>query len=182
MKNRNIVNMVFCGLFAALTAVMSQISIPIGPVPINLATFSIFLAGAVLGAKSGALSQLVFVLLGVFGLPVFAGFRGGVQAIVGPTGGYIIGYIAAAWLIGMLSEHFGRKSLALVVSMVAGIALCYLLGTAWFVFITKSGVWAALTICVFPFLVGDIAKISVAVLLTPQLSRILNRVTAGQTA
>ena len=169
-------------MFAALTAVTSQISIPIQPVPINLATLSVFIAGAVLGAKSGALSQAVYVLLGAVGLPVFAGFSGGAHVIVGPTGGYILGYIAAAWLVGILSEKLGRRVLPLVISMISGLALCYLMGTAWFVFVTKTGTWASLTLCVFPFLIGDIAKIAVATAVIPQLGRIFQKTAAGKPA
>lgn len=178
MRNRTTLNMVFCALFAALTAVTSQLSVPIGPVPINLATFSVFLAGAVLGAKYGPLSQVVFVLLGVFGLPVFAGFHGGAQVILGPTGGYLIGYIAAAWLIGLFSTGAGGKILILVGSMVAGMALCYLLGTAWFMFSTKTGFWASLGLCVFPFLIGDAAKVALAVAIAPQLNKLWRKTAA----
>ncbi len=175
MKRTTTIQLVFCGLFAALTAVTSQISIPIGPVPINLATLSVFLAGAVLGAKYGALSQAVFVLLGAFGLPVFAGFRGGVQVLAGPTGGYIIGYVASAWLIGFLTKRLSNKIFSRVLCLVAGMLLCYLLGTAWFLFSTKSGLWASLMLCVFPFLIGDAAKIAVAVMITPQLNTVFHR-------
>ena len=104
MKKVNTLNLVFCALFAALTAVLSQFAIPIGPVPINLATMSLFIAGAVLGSKLGGLSQLVYVLLGAAGLPVFSEFSGGLQIIAGPTGGYIIGYIATAWIVGFITE------------------------------------------------------------------------------
>lgn len=175
MKNKTTLNLVFCGLFAALTAVTSQIAIPIGPIPINLATFSVFLAGAVLGAQYGALSQAVYVLLGVVGLPVFAGFRGGAQAIVGPTGGYIIGYIAAAWTIGLLSKQAGKKIPLMIGCLAAGLAVCYLLGTAWFMFATKTGLWASLMLCVFPFLIGDAAKIAAAVAVIPQLTKAMQK-------
>lgn len=163
--------LVFCGLFAALTAVLSQISIPIGPVPLNLATLSGYLAGSLLGAQYGAVSQAVYVLLGLTGLPVFAGFKGGVSVLAGPTGGYLIGYIASAWLIGLLSGHFGSSRAKLAVFMAAGTVLCYLLGTAWFIVSMKSGVWQALMLCVFPFLVGDAIKIAAAVFLVPQLEK-----------
>lgn len=180
IKNNMTFQLVFCALFAALTAVLSQFSIPIGPVPINLATLSVFIAGAVLGAKFGALSQLVYVLLGAAGLPVFAGFRGGVHVIVGPTGGYILGYIAAAWLVGLISRHFGGKILGLLVSMVAGLLLCYLLGTVWFIIVTKTGLWASLTLCVLPFLIGDAVKIAAAITVVPQLNKAFTKTVAGQ--
>ncbi|HEX3037699.1 MAG TPA: biotin transporter BioY [Oscillospiraceae bacterium] len=180
MKNKSILSLTYCALFAALTAILSQVSIPIGPVPINLATLSVVIAGSVLGAKYGALSQFVYVLLGAAGLPVFAGFRGGIHAIVGPTGGYILGYIAAAWLVGQISRRFGGKIVYLIVSMAAGIALCYVLGTVWFMTVTKTGLWASLMLCVFPFLIGDAAKIAVAVALVPQLRKVFQKTFAGQ--
>ena len=180
MRNKTTFYLVFCALFAALTAVASQISIPIQPVPINLATWAVFMAGAVLGAKFGALSQTIYVLLGAVGLPVFGSFSGGIHVIVGPTGGYIIGYIAAAWLIGFLSERLGKRVLPLIISMTSGIALCYLLGTVWFMFVTKTSLWVSLTLCVFPFLIGDAAKIAAAVAVVPQLGRAFQKTAAGR--
>lgn len=170
MRNKTAFSLAFCALFAAFTAVMSQLSIPIQPIPINLATLSVYLAGAVLGAKYGTVSQAIYVLLGAVGLPVFAQLSGGIYVILGPTGGYIIGYIAAAWLIGSLCDRFGRRIPQLALFMTAGILFCYLLGTAWFMFVTKTGLFASLTMCVFPFLPGDAAKIAFAAMLSPRLN------------
>lgn len=181
MRKENTLTMVFCGLFAVLTAAASQLSIPIGPVPINLATLSVFLAGGVLGARYGAVSQAVYVLIGLTGLPVFAGWKGGAAVLAGPTGGYLAGYIAAAWLAGLLCAQV-KNPFRLAASLTAGLALCYLLGTAWFVFVTKSGIWTALTLCVFPFLIGDAVKIAAAVFLIPRLRRAFQTVAAGGTA
>ena len=104
--------MALCGLFAALMAICSFISIPLGftPVPVNLATLGVFLAGGLLGKKYGTVSIAVYVLLGAVGVPVFAGFKGGVGVLAGPTGGYIIGYIAAAFLVGLLVELLAPKA------------------------------------------------------------------------
>lgn len=161
--------MILCALFAALTAVFSQLAIPLAPVPINLATFSVFLAGGLLGAKYGALSQLVYVLLGAFGLPVFTGMSGGFGRIMGPTGGYIAGYVAAAFLTGFLISKLPRGFWSCVLAMVAGLAACYALGTLWFVQLTGNPLSSALTICVIPFLPGDAAKITLASLVTVRL-------------
>ncbi len=168
-------DLVLCALFAALTAVLSQIAIPIQPVPINLATFSVFMAGSVLGARRGAISQAVYVLLGAVGLPVFSSFTGGMGILFGPTGGYIFGYIAAAWLVGLLAAHCREKAYLLILAMVAGLALCYLLGTAWYIVITHTGFVESLLLCVVPFLPGDAAKILVAALLAPVLRKALSR-------
>ncbi|MBQ9060740.1 MAG: biotin transporter BioY, partial [Firmicutes bacterium] len=171
--------MALCGLFAALMAICSFISIPLGftPVPVNLATLGVFLAGGLLGKKYGTISIAVYVLLGAVGVPVFAGFRGGVGVLAGPTGGYIIGYIAAAFLVGLLVELLapkagrsagrsaGREILACILAMIAGLLACYLLGTLWFMVSTHTGVWASLVSCVFPFLPGDALKIAAGAIL-----------------
>ena len=120
MNRMKTTKLVTCALFAALTAILSQIAIPIGPVPINLATFSVFFAGALLGAKAGALSQLVYLLLGIVGLPVFSMFRGGPGVLLGPTGGYLAGYVLAAFLVGFITEQRGDSLPALALAMPAG--------------------------------------------------------------
>lgn len=172
MKKNTTYTLAYCALFAALTAGLSQLAIPIGPVPINLATFSVLLAGVVLGSRKGAYSMAVYVLLGLAGLPVFAQFKGGFGAIVGPTGGYIVGYVAAAWLAGFLSERLPKKSFFAALSMAAGLLSCYTLGTAWFLFSTHTAFLRALGLCVLPFLPGDAVKIAFAAVLAPRLQRV----------
>ncbi len=169
MKKAKIIHIVLCALFAALTAVLAQITIPIGPVPISLATFSVFMTGALLGAKSGAVSQAVYVLLGAMGVPVFAGFKGGLGTLVGPTGGYIAGYILAAWLVGFLAEKFGNELWALLLAMLAGFFAYMISGTGWFMFTTRNGLAEALMICVVPFLPGDAIKMILAATLAYRL-------------
>lgn len=175
MKQKTTISLVQCALFAALTAVLSQISVPIGPVPLNLATFSVCLAGGVLGAKYAPESQAVYTLLGLVGVPVFAGMKGGAAVLVGPTGGYIIGYIAAAWLIGLLAGRFGKSRWKLAVFMAAGILLCYAFGTMWFILLTRKTVMQALALCVIPFLIGDVLKIVLATLIVPKVNQALKR-------
>lgn len=167
--------MILCALFAALTAVCSMISIPLPftPVPINLATLSVFLAGGLLGSRYGFLSQLVYVILGAVGLPVFHNFSGGFGIITGPTGGYIIGYAAAAWLIGFLAEKTGRGFYRNIIGMAAGLAVCYGLGTLWFMVLTSTGLVAALMLCVVPFLIGDAVKIAAGAILVKKLHRLV---------
>ena len=154
--------MILYALFAALTAVLSQIAVPLPftPVPVNLATLSVLLAGGILGAKGGAVSQTVYVLIGAVGVPVFSNFTGGFAKLAGPTGGYIAGYIAAAWLVGFLTSKRKKNLPNLILSMAAGILLCYMLGTAWFMILTKNTLLQSLTLCVIPFLIGDALKIS----------------------
>ncbi|HYE68563.1 MAG TPA: biotin transporter BioY [Anaerovoracaceae bacterium] len=171
----NTKKMILCALFAALTAVCSMISIPLPftPVPINLATLSVFLAGGLLGSRYGSLSQLVYVLLGVIGLPVFHSFTGGLSVLTGPTGGYIIGYIAAAWLIGFLIEKLGNDFYKIIISMIEGLIVCYTLGTLWFMYITSTGLTAALMMCVVPFLIGDAIKIIAGAILVKRLHKLI---------
>ncbi len=166
--------LVLCALFAALTAVFSQIALvlPITQVPFNLATLAVFLAGGLLGAGAGAVSQVVYVLLGAVGVPVFAQFSGGFQVLIGPTGGYIFGYIAGAWVIGFLIGKLPRRSfLFYVLAMVAGLAACYALGTVWYMFLTKANLGAALMLCVVPFLLVDALKIILAAFLCARLHK-----------
>ncbi len=132
MNRKSTFHLALCAFFAALTAAAAQLSVPIGPVPVSLATFAVYLAGGILGAGGGAVSQAVYVLLGAAGLPVFAGFRGGAAVLAGPTGGYLAGYIVCALITGAGAERFGRKPLPLVLSMIFGTLVCYALGTAWF--------------------------------------------------
>ena len=168
-------SIVITALFAALTAVFSQISIPIGPVPINLAMLSVFVAGGLLGIRRAMISQLVYVLLGAVGVPVFAGFKGGFAALAGPTGGYIIGYILAEGTIALICHFWNKKVVALIVAMVAGLAVCYAFGTAWFmvIYMKNTGPVGLMTVlgwCVFPFIIPDLVKMALAIAITKAVS------------
>lgn len=180
--------MTLCGLFAALTAICSWISIPLGftPVPMNLATLAVFLAGGLLGPKYGSLSITVYALAGAVGAPVFAGFRGGLSVLAGPTGGYIIGYIAAALIAGLLCAGAVKSAVAdsngegnilksgivrTVLALVAALVACYALGTVWFIISTHTNPAAALISCVIPFLPGDAIKIAAGTILLQKLRK-----------
>lgn len=180
--------MVLCAVFAALTCALAPLSLPLpfSPVPITLATLASMFSGAVLKAKTGALSQIVYVLLGCVGLPVFAGFSSGFGALAGYSGGFLIGYICMAWTVGIVYGHVGsmqkkplRKSLILAGACVAGTAMCYAIGTIWFLVVMKTSLSAALLACVVPFLGGDVLKIALVSLVTPQLERAMARTTLG---
>lgn len=175
MKKMRTIELITCALFAALTAVCSQIAVPIGPVPINLATFSVFFAGALLGAKLGGLSQVVYVLLGAVGVPVFSMFRGGPGVLLGPTGGYIAGYVLAAWLVGFISERYGNRLPILALAMLAGFFTYMTTGTFWYMFSTNSGFGEACMVCVVPFIPGDILKMVLAATLARSLKPVLQR-------
>lgn len=148
----------YCGLFAALIGAASQIALPIQPVPVNLALLAVVSAGALLGAKYGTLSVVVYILLGAVGMPVFAGFRGGLSVLTGVTGGYIVGYAATAFVTGLVCQKT-KKTLPVFLGMFVGTALCNAIGTAWFCLITGSSVTASISVCVLPYIPGDIFKI-----------------------
>ena len=173
MKDRSALtrNLVLAALLTALTAVCSQIQIPLPMVPINLALFAVHLAGALLGAKWGALSMTAYALLGVVGAPVFAGFSSGPVVLFGKTGGYILGYILCALLVGLLSRRIGYTVKGLVIAMAVGVAACYVFGTIWFMVITGMSLQLSLTYCVLPFLPGDAVKIALATFLALRLRK-----------
>ena len=156
--------------FAALTAICSQIQIPLPYIPINLALFSVHLCGILLGSKRAVLSQSVYLLLGLIGLPVFAGFKGGPGVLFGKTGGYIIGYLLCALIDGLIAgkdENLPR----MMIQMLAGTFFCYLFGTIWFMFLTRMSLALSLSYCVIPFIPGDIVKIVLAALLGRRLAQ-----------
>lgn len=173
--------LVLCGLCAALLCVLSPLAIPVGPVPITLATFAVMLSAALLGPKLGVTAVAIYLLLGCVGTPVFAGFSSGFGALLGPTGGYLIGYLPLALVTGFLGQKLcaGRKALgktgALVLAMAVGTVVLYALGTAWFMAMTGTPLAGAMLGCVVPFLPGDAAKIGVVALAAPQLQRALSR-------
>ena len=163
--------MIYCALFAALIAVMSQLSLPIGPVPISMATFGVMLCGAMLGWKYGAAAVGVYLLLGLTGVPVFAGFRGGAGVLAGATGGYLIGYLPCAMLSGLPLPGVQKEWVGRCLLMEIGTVACYALGTLWFMHASGSAWWNAVGLCVAPFLPGDAAKIVLVAFLTPRLRK-----------
>lgn len=163
-------------LFTALTAVGAMLSLPLPftPVPVSLASLACMLAGALSGSKCGVWSQVVYLLLGAAGIPVFHNFTGGIGVLLGPTGGYLLGYIAIAFCCGLfLRNNFSVWRIVAACSL--GTLLCYFLGTCWFVLSTGTGIAAALAGCVLPFLPGDVLKIFATVILIRRLKPVLER-------
>ena len=118
-----------------------------------------------LGGKLACLSTFVYILLGAVGLPVFSSFSGGMGKLMGPTGGYIIGFIPMALLCGFAVSKWSNKKVLLAIIMAVGTLIAYLVGTVWFVHIQQCDIMHALEICVFPFLIPDAIKIVIAILL-----------------
>lgn len=164
--------MVYAALFGALTAMGSFMVIPLQPVPITLQTLFTGLSGILLGGSAGALSQVVYVLLGIIGLPVFAGGKAGIGVLFGPTGGYLIGFIAGAYVIGKMAEVRPKSGyLWLTITLVAGNLILYTLGTIQLMFTAHLTLDKALLIGVFPFLPGDFFKLLAAVVIAAKLRK-----------
>ena len=164
-------NMVYTALFAAVICVVAPFSLSIGPIPVSLATFAVYLAAGTLNCKSCVLSVVLYVTLGAVGLPVFTNFEGGFHKIAGVTGGFIVGYIPCAAAAGIITGAFGKKLRSYVFGMAAGTVLLYAFGTAWFIIQTKTSFRASLLLCVLPFLPGDAVKIAAASVIAPRLQR-----------
>ena len=168
-----LLDLVFIALFAAVITVCAQIQIPFGQVPFTLQTLGIFIASSLLGWKRGTISVLVYVLLGLVGVPVFAGFSGGVGVLFGPTGGYIIGFIFTAFIVGLMTEKLGKKLWVEIVAMVAGLVVCYAFGTVWFMIQMKMGILESLLMCVVPYLIADGLKIAFSAVLVNRLDKVI---------
>lgn len=168
-------SMVLMALFAALTCVLAPLSIPIGPVPISLTNLVIYFSLYVLGWQRATITYLVYLLLGLVGLPVFSGFEGGVGKLAGPTGGYLIGFIFMAVISGlfvkMKEDEVILNRVLGIAGMILGTLVAYALGTAWFCYSTGNGLSAALVSCVIPFVPGDLVKIIVAAVIAPTIAK-----------
>ena len=163
--------MVLIALMTAVTCVLGPLSIPLpfSPVPISLTNFAIFLAIFILGMKSGTISFIIYLLLGAVGVPVFSSFRGGLQVLAGPTGGYLIGFIFLALIMGFALDHFDRKLVPTIIGMIIGMVVCYAFGTVWLAKLLSLSFKEGLMMGVIPYLAGDAAKIIIAAIVGPKL-------------
>ena len=174
-RNTPIYTMAAVAVMAAVLSVAAPFALPIGPVPISLATLVVYLTVYVLEWKKGTIAVLVYILLGAAGMPVFSGFAGGLGKLLGPTGGYILGYLPLALISGLVIDRFPQNRLMQLVGMVLATAVLYVLGTAWFCFAMDSALAPALTACVIPFLPGDLVKILVSLGVGPILKARLDQ-------
>lgn len=154
-----------CALFAAMMALCAWIGIPLGHTVFTMQTFGVLLALGVLGGKRGTVSILCYLLLGAAGLPVFSGFRGGMGAILGPTGGYLWGFLATG-LIYWAAEKWSRPP-----AMVLGLLVCYGCGTVWYMVYTGGALGLVLLQTVAPYLIPDALKLILALRLTKKIKK-----------
>lgn len=173
--HRTIRKMCVVGVFTALMCVLSPISIPLEPVSITLATLVVYLIGALLDWKIAIFPVLLYILLGFAGLPVFSKFQGGASVILGPTGGYILGYVLCVFLESVLISFFKKSKWIYAPAMILGTILLYAFGTGWFCIYANYEVGKALMVCVVPFLLTDMIKIIIATVIGLRLREFIDR-------
>ncbi len=163
------------GVMTAVTCILAPFSLPIGPVPISLTNLAIYFSLYVLGTKYGCVSYLVYLLIGFIGVPVFSGFTSGPGKLLGPTGGYLIGFIPMALVAGILIDKFSSKRIVCLLGMIGGTIIAYAFGTLWLAYQAGMDWKAALMAGVIPFVPGDLAKMVLAMIAGPQIRKQLVR-------
>ena len=171
-------DLTYVALGVAVVTVCAWISIPVGDVPFTLQTLAVAAIGGILGWKKGLLTILIYILLGLVGVPVFAGFKSGVPALMGATGGYIFGFAFAVVISGLaklipVKNKFARTGVFFAANIL-GLTICYVFGTAWFITVYGKnvgsiGVKSALMLCVVPYIVPDLVKLFIAAVLSVRL-------------
>lgn len=165
--------MALIGLMTAVICIIAPFSLvlPISPVPISMGTLAIYFVIYVLGMKRGTLSLLLYILLGLAGLPVFTNFTGGVGKLFGPTGGYFLGYLFLALISGFFIDRWSNNAIICFLGMVLGTLVCYLFGTAWLSYQASLTFFQALAAGVLPFIPGDLVKLILAMVLGIQVRK-----------
>ena len=173
-RKLNLRDYILCALFAAIIAICAWISIPVLEIAFTMQTFAVCLTLGVLGGKRGTLAIICYILLGAVGVPVFAGFRGGVGVLLGVTGGYILGFLASGPVYWAVPAWLGERGKLL--GMVLALLACYAFGSAWFMILylqqgTVMGLGTVLMTCVVPYLIPDALKVALAMVLSQRLKR-----------
>ena len=182
MKNLSVRDMCYIAVFTAIIAIVSQISVPMpAGVPMTMQTFIIPLAAVILGTRNGTIASVIYVLLGMFGAPVFAGFKGGLDTVFGMTGGFIVSFPILAFVAGIgyqLAVKAGkgfRFYSVLTLAMLLGAICNYAFGTVWFSVVSGQTMLASFIACVAPFIVTSLLKIVMVVILGPMLRKTMMR-------
>lgn len=173
--NTHLRDLVFVALMTSVLCILAPFSIPIGPIPLSLATFVIYIIAYVLGSKRGTAAVLLYLLIGIIGVPVFSNYGAGLQKVVGPTGGYLVSYILLVAITGFLCEKTKCAYIPSILAMVLSTLLLYLIGSAWLAYSNHMTFSAAIAAGMLPFIPGDIIKIAIASILGKQLHERLNK-------
>lgn len=178
-KRNTTKELAYIGLFVAVMTVCSWINIPTA-VPFTMQTFGVFIIVTILGLSNGLMALMAYILLGAVGVPVFSNFGSGLGVILGPTGGYILGFLLIVLVAGSIIKKCGRSVYVMVVAMSAGMGMCYMFGTFWFVmYYANSGssmsLKAALISCVIPFVIPDMAKMALAIFIDRKVGKHLRK-------
>lgn len=176
-KKIGTLDLVYIAVGAALLAVCAWISIPL-TVPFTMQTFGVFFLLSALGGKRGTCSILVYILLGAIGVPVFAQFSSGLGILLGNTGGYILGFLLSGAIYIVMTKLLGEKLPVRIAALVLGLAVCYAFGTAWFMYLyTKANgavtLGTVLSWCVIPFVIPDLVKLALAVVISARLKPVI---------
>ena len=168
-------DMAYIALGTVIIAVCSWISIPFA-VPFTMQTFAVFFVLMFLGGKRGTLCIVVFILLAAIGIPVLSGFKGGIGAVLGTTGGYLLGFIFTGLIYMLFEKTAGNRLSVKIAVLAAGLIVCYAFGTAWFMTVYAKnsgpiGLWTALSWCVLPFIIPDIVKLALAAAVSERLRK-----------
>lgn len=175
-SHTKVLDLAYIALMVALMAICAWITLPIGPVPFTMQTFAVFAALGLLGGRRGTLAVVVYLLLGAVGLPVFSGFNSGLSALLGPTGGYLVGFLVSALLYWAITARLGTGRKVLLPTMILALVVCYAFGTFWFLQVYTGGgekgtLLGALALCVFPYILPDLVKIALALILTRRVGK-----------
>lgn len=177
MRNQKTKTLVLIGVMTAITCILGPLSItiPISPVPISFTNLAIYFTAILLGWKKGTISCLVYLLIGFIGIPVFSGFTGGPAKLLGPTGGYLIGFILMALISGFFVDKFKNKVAMYALGAIIGTIITYILGTGWLAYQANLTFKAALFAGVIPYIPGDLAKIIIATINGPIIKKRLEK-------
>lgn len=170
-KKMSTVHMVLTALMAAVLCVLGPFAVPVGAVPISLTSLVLYFLVYILNGRLALISYAIYFLLGLVGLPVFSGFSGGIGKILGPTGGYLFGFFLMIPLCALAVNRFNKRNILQYVGVVFATLVAYAFGTIWFMASMGCTLGTALTICVVPFIIGDLIKIALAVWLGPILRK-----------
>ena len=164
-------NIFLMALSVVFLGLMANIQIPLWPVPITMQTFGIFLIAFFFGSRRGLVSILLYLIAGLLGIGVFAGYSSGYAPFIGPTGGYLVGFVVMVFIVGMLVEKgYGRTKKSVLWCMLIGEAVLYVFGlTGLYLYLGNASIWQVLTYGFFPFIIGDSLKIAMAIPLYPYL-------------